>query len=953
MKRFFIVFLSLIASGLGLRAQYVNLDMLRKQTVPVTLKVLDSLSREPVAFASVYLNHPSDSVITHFTLTDPEGKAMLEEVPIGEHQLSIELLGYKPYKKVFFLKDRKDFGTILLSEDPRMLEAARISAIGTPVEYRQDTVIFNASSFHAGEADVLKDLLKKMPTVEVDSKGNVKVGGKEVSKITVNGKTFFMGEKQAALDNLPAKAVDKVKVIDKESDAAAFTGIKDDTKETVMDVELKQEYKHGVFGNVRGAGGTSIPSEEQEDLLVNRPFLWNGNAMVSAFGEKDQVTFIGNGMNVSGEDGVIVYSGGSYMGEGIPTSAQAGINYNTDRLKGMSTNATTYYRFNGMDSHSRSSTTTFGSDEGDLISFEDRMSHSGRHYLHAGAEFEKQDQSKYTFIFKPRIAVSQTQTALSDSTSSTVGDDLRNISTGDETSAKRAFTTNGEFTFGVRDLGKEMRSLTLVGNYRIDADKGTEFESHNTRYSDGTTDDRTLNYNRGAGDKALYLSLQYVEPLSENWAIQAVAATDLNEDHSFKDAFNIDGSANNLYSASSESHYVSGLGRVLMQYNKDARNLRVGGLVRASQSVTDATSAGVSSSANSGLLWNFAPFVVWREQLSGGKYFNLRYDGVSDRPQHSNMLPVLNISNPTFLTMGNIHLKPSFDHSISASLRGNNPAKRQYWSVYLRGNMKLRPQVEALWLDSNSIRYSVPVNSRTPSGSFGLSANIGSGIGKDTPLSFALYSYSSFTRSVSYQPGGTGTKINIGDFDYNSFMDTFWGPDGENFYSGASGFAESLTRQLSSTLDASLNWDGETIEATLTAFADYRGAWYSLNNAANTNSLMLGLSTNFSWRLPREYTLKGYIGRSSFFGYAPGFDRPRTPASLSVEKDIKAWTFKLSLNDIFDQGLMNNHSVGANYVTDRYSAAIGRYVMLSATYRFGKMNADRSATAQGAMWKMF
>ena len=953
MKRFFIAFLTLIASGLGLRAQYVSLEMFRKQTLPITLQVLDSLSREPVAFASVYLNHPSDTIITHFTLTDPEGKAMLEDVPIGEHLLNVELLGYKPYKKVFFLKDKKDFGTILLSIDPRMLEAARVSAIGTPIEYRQDTVIFNASSFHAGEADVLKDLLKKMPTVEVDSDGNVKVGGKEVSKITVNGKTYFMGEKQAALDNLPAKAVDKVKVIDKESDAAAFTGIKDDSKETVMDVELKQEYKHGVFGNVRGAGGTSIPSKDQEDLLVSRPFLWNGNAMLSTFGEKDQVTFIGNGMNVSGEDGVIVYSGGSYMGEGIPTSAQAGVNYNTDRIKGMSTNATTYYRYNALDGNSRSSTTTFGSDEGDLVSYEDRLSHSGRHYLHAGVELENLDKSKYTFIFKPGIAVSQTQTALSDSTSSTVGDDLRNISTGNETSAKRAFTTNGEFTFGVRDLGKEMRSLTLVGNYRIDADKGTEFESHSTRYSDGTSDERTLNYNRGAGDKALYLSLQYVEPISENWAVQTVAGAYLNEDHSFKDAFNIDGSANNLYSASSESHYVSGLGRVLMQYNKDARNLRVGGLVRASQSVTDATSAGVSSSANSGLLWNFAPFVVWRERLSGGNNFDLRYDGVSDRPQHSNMLPVLNISNPTFLTMGNIHLKPSFDHSVSATIRGNKPAKRQYWYFSVRGNMTIRPQVEALWLDSNSIRYSVPVNSLSPAGSVHVSGNFGSAFSREERLSYMLYAYSTFRRSVSYQPSGTGAKIDIGNFDYNSFMDSFWGPDGDNFYSGVSGFSESLTRQLSSTLHASLNWSGERFEANLSTFADYRGAWYSLNNAANTNSLMLGLSTNFSWRLPREYTLKGYIGRSSFFGYAPGFDRPRTPASLSVEKDLNAWTFKLSLNDIFDQGLMNDHSVGANYVSDRYVTAIGRYIMLSATYRFGKMNASRSATAQGAMWKMF
>lgn len=48
--------------------------------------------------------------------------------------------------------------------------------------------------------------------------------GKTVSQITLNGKTFFLGDKTAALNNLPASVVNKVKVVDKESETAEFTG---------------------------------------------------------------------------------------------------------------------------------------------------------------------------------------------------------------------------------------------------------------------------------------------------------------------------------------------------------------------------------------------------------------------------------------------------------------------------------------------------------------------------------------------------------------------------------------------------------------------------------------------------------------------------------------------------------------------------------------------------------
>ena len=114
-------------------------------------------------------------------------------------------------------------------EDKQMLEAATVSAAVAPVELKGDTLVYNAAAYSIAENDVLKDLLKKMPGIEVDEDGSVKVQGESVNQITVNGRTFFMGDRRAALDNLPAKAVEKIKVTDHESDMEKVTGIKNNS----------------------------------------------------------------------------------------------------------------------------------------------------------------------------------------------------------------------------------------------------------------------------------------------------------------------------------------------------------------------------------------------------------------------------------------------------------------------------------------------------------------------------------------------------------------------------------------------------------------------------------------------------------------------------------------------------------------------------------------------------
>jgi len=125
MRKILATLLFVITASLGFRldAQIaISEDMFGRTSFKVTAQVLDSLSKEPIAFASAYLRHPKDTVITSFALTDTLGKATLKDVAKGEHLLCIEYLGYKPvYKRIYVRSGNYDAKVILMRPDGKVL----------------------------------------------------------------------------------------------------------------------------------------------------------------------------------------------------------------------------------------------------------------------------------------------------------------------------------------------------------------------------------------------------------------------------------------------------------------------------------------------------------------------------------------------------------------------------------------------------------------------------------------------------------------------------------------------------------------------------------------------------------------------------------------------------------------------------------------------------------------
>ena len=969
-RRFIILLAGLLVSG-ALHAQVIlmDYDMFEKnRNIKVLLSLKDAKSEEPLPFATVYLNPQGDTTITHFALSDQEGKVELPDVPVGRYRLNVELIGYTPFTKdCNFRNYEENLGVIKLEENPEIIDAASITAVGNAIEVKQDTLIYNAAAFHVGDNAMLEDLIKKMPGMEVGEDGKVKVNGKEVDKITVGGKTFFFNDPSAALKSMPAKIVDKIKVVDQENKEAAFSGIaSEDSRETVMDLQLKEEYKQGWFGNAKLGGGYR-PGSDPEGLGDNRHALFNGNFMLSGYNEQDQLTIMANGQNASepgNGGGLILVSSDDDLEDldlmsligGLKTSALAGVNLNSDRIQGMESTASVSYNFSDQLSGSRSTrqSTLVGEDPLFTNSRSSGTSRSQR--VTVNFELNRKDTKKFNFNFSPgfRFSDSNGSTSNHSVTTDTGGAEV-NGTDADKTSNSRSFHAEGRLSGGVKDFGKDRRSLTLTFNYDFTRNTGKSGEVSRTWYGTTVTP-RDLRYDNSGNNKTLSGNLSYLEPFGKYWGLAVILNPLWRQRGSGKAAFNADGSANDYYSSTSRSDYLALRESVQMQWRKERDQFYFGVQFLQTRNEVRARSLGKDTQTGIGeWLSDWSPYINIRHNTQSGHSLSVSYQGQGNSSQvsGSRIAPVLDISNPLQISTGNIYLRPSFRHRAYLDWQYNDKKTFSYLDFYFLGSMIQRGVQTASWFDTDGVRYSLPVNSRKPSYDISAYFTYRQPVGKQKRLTLSISADASLSAGTSYQATARRAGMDLLTFDYNAFMADFWGDaSGSRFYSGQSGFAESRTRQLFYYVGLNATYRLDRFSVEVSSSASNEQSRYSLDPTANTNywtfvqSLRLLYETLHGW----EFKTEAY--HYSYRGYTPGYNDPYCLWNLSVSKNLKAFTLSLGISDILNQERSVRRNISAEFVEDTQSLIIGRYAMFSVKWNFGKMNPAKNARIQNAMYNM-
>lgn len=919
----------------------------------VKATVIDLKTLAAMPDVSVYLIPQGDTTITDFSLSGANGLVVFDKVLSGKYELNAEMLGYKTFRKTYEIYQVAgwdlDLGTIGMEEDTELIDAATITAAGNPIIIQNDTVIYNASSYRVGENAMLEDLLKKMPGVEVHDDGTATVNGEKVDRITVGGKTFFFGDPSMALKNLPAKIVKRIKVSRQESRTAQMSGISTEMdEETVMDVELKEEFREGWFGDARLGVGASVNGEG--DLTNADKLLYDGSAMVSIYGAKDQAVLIGNAYNVqsggtdSAPASVIGLPQDDYteLG-GLVSAVKGGANYNTSRIKNFETTVSANYRHATKDERRRSSRTSFVSDGGNLLFNGGRNAAGTEDQLVIDAELYKQSGSLLV-NFAPRFYAregSVNSVSFSDTYLGGTSEPLHSTAT--SLSDSRQLLASGTLGITGTELGKPRRRIGFNLDYSAGVSDGSKLENSI----------KAVNYDIFGKKMDLEGMVFYYEPIGRKWGLQATLGSSCYSNANNRKAFNPDGSDNAYFTNLADHSYLQESASVLMQFSNDTSTVKFGFNGSAYNDAMDATMLGEEKVIGRGD-WRFcfSP-VVQYSWMRDGHQLDIQYSGLPNPASSRRMIPVPDFTDPIQVSLGNTYLKSGVSNYFSAYYSMVNYTSYTFFTAYAYGGVESNGVVDASWFDSAGTRYAVPVNARKPGSNMSVMAMLNQPFGRMKNFTFSLAAQAGFDRRYSYQATSILPGLDFDSFDYKGFMNEFWGSEsGNRFYDGESGFAESLTNSCNWGMGVDLKYNKDSFTGTVSANVSNASASYSLNSAADMNVWDYSFGADLLLQPGNGWEF-GTDARYCFFsGYAPGYGRPELRWNISLSKTLKSVTLGLKCRDILNQKRSLTRVVSSEYVEDSYRNVMGRTVLFSVSFNFGKLNSNKTSAVSNSIKKM-
>lgn len=223
--------------------------------------LVSSYDSIPLRMGSIEMLRSNGTHMSNSKCFDDGSFVIVTSVPKGEYIFRFKADGHEMIARRILLDKEYDFGTIVLKDSIMRLQAVVIEGRTTLQITRGDSVIYNPDALTLTPDATLKDIISQIHGFSVEN-DELYWHGKPISQILLNGQEFFGENKAIALNNLPADAIEKVKVYDKASTFTEKTGVEDGEKKTVVDVELKEEFLAEWIGDVHAGGGT----KEQYEL---------------------------------------------------------------------------------------------------------------------------------------------------------------------------------------------------------------------------------------------------------------------------------------------------------------------------------------------------------------------------------------------------------------------------------------------------------------------------------------------------------------------------------------------------------------------------------------------------------------------------------------------------------------------------------------------------------------
>ena len=347
----------------------------KERALSVYVDLKDHLTHDPIKDAKVELLWAADSThadTVHVEYHEEEYyKSSWIEFPIkkaGNYLVKVEAEGYVTkyvpleVKKIYKRERYLTMKTIYLHTVPKKneIELDEFVVVATKLKFYMngDTLVYDADAFNLAEGSMLGALVRQLPGVELEKGGVIKVNGKQVDALLLNGKNFFDSDRELLLENMPAYMVKHIQSYERVPESVKGTPREKVTKkELVMNVKLKREYATGWIANAEGGAGATFFRNPQDKL--DKKYM--GRLFGLRFTDNTRLNIYANinNLNDAGTPGYEGEWGELSQSDGITKTYKAGGNYMRDKEDSYRYMASVNGSYTDTDNSSNTSSATF------------------------------------------------------------------------------------------------------------------------------------------------------------------------------------------------------------------------------------------------------------------------------------------------------------------------------------------------------------------------------------------------------------------------------------------------------------------------------------------------------------------------------------------------------------------------------------------------------------------
>lgn len=265
------------------------------QTI-ITGIVKDSTNNNTISNLNVYITPLNSPAVLAYNFTNQQGKYTIKFQKKGTFLLHFNSLSYRKKSILITCLDssvQQEIHVFLTPEIKILNEVFVQNNAG--ISIKKDTILIDVKQFTKGNEKNVEEVLKKLPGINVDKDGTIKIKDKEVEKVMVEGDDFLDKGYKLLTKNMQGNAIDKVEVLQKYSNNKLLKGVEYSEK-VALNLILKDKYKLQWFGNA---------NIDYDPIKLDR---YDVGFTLQSYSKKTKYFFIGNANSIGDDPTGNVYN---------------------------------------------------------------------------------------------------------------------------------------------------------------------------------------------------------------------------------------------------------------------------------------------------------------------------------------------------------------------------------------------------------------------------------------------------------------------------------------------------------------------------------------------------------------------------------------------------------------------------------------------------------------------